>query len=109
MPRAGDDAIRSLNGSSPEMRRKPPVFHLRRVSRTRPSHGLRNRPHGSQHDLGITETPGNSSLAFLGRSPPRSVYTRRMISPRFSNPEAMNGSYTRWDTSGFVAMNTWAP
>ena len=71
--------------------------------------GLRNRPHGSQLARGITLTPGNSSCAFLGRSPPRSVFTMRTISPRFSKPAAINGSYTRCDTTGFVAMNTCAP
>ena len=32
-----------------------------------------------------------------------------MISPRFSKPAAMNGSYTRWETSGLVAIKTCAP
>src|SRR2546422_9340343 len=70
---AGDDWIRSLKGSESEIRRNPPVFHFLRLSWTLPSHGLRNRPHGSQHDLGITVTSENSSCAFFGRSPPRNV------------------------------------
>ena len=53
--------------------RRPPVCHLRRLSWTRPSHGFRNRPHGSHIERGITLTPSNSAWAFLGRSPPRKV------------------------------------
>lgn len=60
-PRAGDDWMRSRNGSSADRRASPPVIHFRRLSWTRPSHGLRNSPHGSQHERGITETCGNSS------------------------------------------------
>ena len=82
----------SRNGVWSEVRRRPPVPHLRRLSCTRPSIGLRNSPHGSQLDLGITLTSGNSSCAFFGRSPPRSVLTMRTISPRFSKPAPMNGS-----------------
>src|SRR6266446_2583935 len=70
---AGEDKMRSLKGSDSEIRRKPPVFHFLRLSWTLPSQGLRKRPHGSQHDLGMTETSANSAWAFLGRSPPRRV------------------------------------
>ena len=52
------------------MRRSPPVPHRRRLSCTRPSMGLRNKPQGSQFPRGITLTSGNSSWAFFGRSPP---------------------------------------
>ena len=76
---------------------------------TRPSHGFRKSPQGSQHDLGITETAWNSSWAFLGRSPPRNVCTTRTISPRFSNPARIKGRYTKCDTSGLVAIKTCAP
>jgi len=49
-------------------------------------------PHGSKHDFGITVMSANSRWAFFGRSPPRSVWTTRINSPRFSKPAAMNGS-----------------
>src|SRR2546423_119047 len=101
--------MRSLKGSKFEIRRKPPVFHFLRLSWTLPSQGLRKRPQGSQHDLGMTVTSGNSLCAFLGRSPPRNVYTVLMISPRFSKPFFMKLSYTKWEMSGFVAMKTWPP
>jgi len=107
--RATDEGITSRNGSSGEILLNPPVFHLRRLSCTRPSQGFRNSPHGSQPDRGITETRSNSSSAFFGLSPPRSVWTNRMISPRFSNPAFRKGSYTKWETSGLVAIKTCAP
>ena len=71
--RVGADAMTSAKGASFETLLSPPVFHLRRLSCTRPSHGLRNTPHGSQHERGMTVTSENSLCAFLGRSPPRSV------------------------------------
>ena len=108
-PRAGADFIKSLNGSLSENRRSPPVPHFRRLSWTRPSQGRRKIPHGSKHDFGMTVTSTNSSCAFFGRSPPRSVCTSRINIPRCSNPAEMNGSNTKYDNSGFVAINTWAP
>ncbi len=107
--RAGADWITSTNGFLPETRRKPPAPHLRRLSCTRPSHGFRNKPHGSHAERGITDTSENSSCAFLGRSPPRNVCTRRIISPRFSNPAAIKDMYTYCDNSGLVAIITWPP
>lgn len=50
--------MRSANGELREGRRSAPVFHLRKLSRTRPSQGFRKTSHGSQHDLGVTETEG---------------------------------------------------
>src|SRR5947207_8122956 len=58
---AGEERMRSLKGSESEIRCNPPVFHFLKLSWTLPSQGLRNRPHGSQQDLGITLTPENSS------------------------------------------------
>src|SRR6202034_3289720 len=99
----------SENGESAEMRRSPPVFHLRRLSCTLPSHGFRNRPQGSQADRGMTVTAENSSCAFFGRSPPRRVWTRRIISPRFSKPFSISGRYTRCESNGLVATNKCPP
>ena len=93
--RVGPESITSPNGRSAEMRRNPPTPHLRRLSWTRPSSGLRNVSHGSHIDRGMTLTPGNSSCAFFGRSPPRIVITRRTISPRRSNPASVTTAATR--------------
>src|ERR1035437_261792 len=90
--RVGDDRITSEKGASAATLLSPPVFHLRRFSCTLPSHGFRNRPHGSQADRGITVTSENSLCAFFGRSPPRNVWTSLMISPRFSKPAAIRGA-----------------
>ena len=105
----GPESITSPNGRSAEMRRNPPTPHLRRLSWTRPSSGLRNVSHGSHIERGMTLTPGNSSCAFLGRSPPRIVITRRTISPRRSNPASVTAAATRYETSGFDATSTFAP
>lgn len=40
-PRAGEEQIKSRNGSVAEIRRSPPVFYVQRLSCTRPSRGLR--------------------------------------------------------------------
>ena len=99
----------SENGWSLEMRRSPPVFHLRKLSCTRPSQGLRNSPHGSHEERGMTVTSANSRCAFFGRSPPLNVCTSRIISALFSKPASSSGRYTRWERRGLVAMKMWAP
>ena len=45
----------------------------------------------------------------LGRSPPRNVWTSRMISPRLSNPASWKAWKVVVDKSGFEATNTWPP
>src|SRR2546422_4146104 len=102
--RVGAERMISSNGWSGESRLRPPVFHFRKLSCTRPSQGFRKSPQGSQLDRGITVTSADSPCAFLGRSPPRSVFTSRMISPRFSKPASIIGTYTRCESNGLVAM-----
>ena len=57
----------------------------------------------------MTLTSANSACAALGRSPPRMVMVRRMISPRRSRPASANAPETMYDTSGLEATTTWAP
>src|SRR5690349_10464831 len=54
----GADAITSVKGASADTLLRPPAFHFLRLSWTRPSHGLRKIPHGSQHERAITVTSG---------------------------------------------------
>lgn len=107
--RAGAEAITSKNGFSPDILRNPPVAHFRRLSCTRPSQGLRKSPQGSHAERGITDTSSNSLCAFLGRSPPRKVCTRRITSPRFSNPAPIIAMYTYCESSGLDAIMMWPP
>src|SRR5436190_49297 len=107
--RVGADAITSPNGWSFEGRRNPPVFHRRRLSCTRPSIGLRKISHGSHIERGMTLTSVNSVCAALGRSPPRIVIVKRMISPRRSNPARVTAFATTNDRSGLDAIKTCAP
>src|SRR6185503_8058533 len=71
--------------------------------------GFLKIPQGSQHDRGIIEISGKSVSAPLGRSPPRSVCTCRIISPRFSRPDAWRALKVTDDKSGLDARNTWPP
>ena len=59
--RVGAERMTSSNGLSCDTRRSPPVFHLRRLSWTRPSQGFRKTPQGSQQAQGITVTSPNSA------------------------------------------------
>ena len=108
-PRAGEHGITSRNGSSSETRLRPPVPQRRRLAATVPANGLRKIPHGSQHERGITVTLRNSASAPFGRSPPRSVCTSRMTSPRFRNPAAWKAWNVVVDSSGLDATNMWPP
>lgn len=107
--RVGDDRITSPKGFAGDGRRKPPVPHLRRLSCTLPSRGLRKTSQGSHIDLGITLTPLNSAWAPFGRSPPRLVVTSRTISPRRSSPACASDAATKYDISGLAATTTFAP
>jgi len=107
--RVGEHGITSLNGSSSPRRCNPPVPHSRRFSATVQSNGLRKMPQGSQHDLGITVTSGNSSSAPLGRSPPRSVWTRRDYFALFSKPDSISAWKVVVESRGFEAIKTWPP
>lgn len=51
----------------------------------------------------------NSSSAPFGRSPPRSVCTRRITSPRFSRPACWKAWKVRDDRSGLDAIRIWPP
>ena len=107
--RVGCEAITSPNGLSGVGRRNPPVFHLRKLSCTRPSSGLRNISHGSHIERGMTLTSENSSWAAFGRSPPRIVITNRIISPRRSSPASASAIATMKESKGFDATTTLAP
>ena len=100
----------SRNGSSREMRRSPPVPQRRRFAATvRSLIGLRKSPQGSHPARGMTETSANSRSAPLGRSPPRSVCTSRMISPRFSKPVFSKQAKVVVERSGVEAIIRWPP
>jgi len=107
--RVGEEAMTSPKGLSALGRRKPPVFHFRRLSCTRPSIGLRNSSQGSHMERGITLTSLNSSCAAFGRSPPRMVMTRRISSPRRSRPARAKAPETICDSRGLLATTTFAP
>ena len=58
-PLAGPATIKSLKGISGDGRRSAPVPHLFKLSLILPSMGFLKINHGSQHDLGLTETSLN--------------------------------------------------
>jgi hypothetical protein len=105
----GLDLMTSPNGLWAHGRRKPPVFHRRRLSCTRPSNGRRNTTQGSHIDRGITLTPSNSSWAFFGRSPPRMVIVKRTMLPRTSSPASAIADVTMCDKRGLLATTMFAP
>lgn len=99
----------SPNGLSLDGRRKPPVFHFLKLSCALPSNGFRYTNQGSHIERGITLISLNSSWAALGRSPPRIVMVRRIISPRRSKPASASAHETIYETSGLEATTTCAP
>ena len=105
----GADPMTSPNGLSLDGRRKPPVFHFLKLSCALPSNGFRYTNQGSHIERGITLISLNSSWAALGRSPPRIVMVRRIISPRRSKPASASAHETIYETSGLEATTTCAP
>src|SRR6266581_7864111 len=57
----------------------------------------------------MEETPGNNTGEFFGRSPPRSVRTKRINSPRNSKPPSTRVEKTNWERNVLLAINTCPP
>jgi len=101
----------SANGFPSSRRRSPPVCQVRRQSANVIPEGMgfRKIPQGSWQPRGIEHTSGNSSSAFLGRSPPRKVRTKRIKVPRNSRPLRTKALNTNCERKVLLAINTCPP
>jgi len=99
-----DDGITSENGASVATLLSPPVFHLRRLSCTLPSHGFRNRPHGSQADRGITVTSEEFLVRILRPVPATQCLNEPYDFAAFSKPAPLAAGRRDCESSGLAAI-----